>query len=197
MNRFLHLLDFYIYFKSFYYRRRDEVWLDLDGIPGRQRWRGKEGREKRRTLVNLGRNRECQGRNSLRLVFVTFYRSRRSSRRYLNEGHPSFLSFHYPNFTLVPKNFLQRRFRRTRILSLSLSLLLSFPLSKSKVEIRKKNLWAFRDRIRAIAIPHFLFVRTTTDRCPQGANPMLFLATRYSTRAQREIPTSSPLWLSR
>ena len=147
--------------------------------------------------MNLGRNRQCQGRNSLRLVFVTFYRSRRSSRRYLNEGHPSFLSFHYPNFTLVPKNFLQRRFRRTRILSLSLSLLLSFPLSKSKVEIRKKNLWAFRDRIRAIAIPHFLFVRTTTDRCPQGANPMLFLATRYSTRAQREIPTSSPLWLSR
>lgn len=69
--------------------------------------------------MNLGRNRECQGRNSLRLVFVTFYRSRRSSRRYLNEGHPSFLSFHYPNFTLVPKNFLQRRFRRTRILSLS------------------------------------------------------------------------------
>lgn len=39
-----------------------------------------EGEEERRTLANLGRNRECQGRNSLRLVFVfaAFYRSRRS-----------------------------------------------------------------------------------------------------------------------
>lgn len=37
LNRFLHLLDFYIYFKSLYYRRRDEIWLDLDNIPGRQR----------------------------------------------------------------------------------------------------------------------------------------------------------------
>lgn len=65
---------FYIYFlKAFIIEGATKfgwIWMVF-----RQRWRGKE---KRRTLVNLGRNRECQGRNSLRLVFVftAFYRSK-------------------------------------------------------------------------------------------------------------------------
>lgn len=119
-------------------------------------------------------------------------------RRYLNEGHPSPL-IPLPQFHArrMPQKFPPTSIQKdenTLSPSLSLSTFLFFLLNPRLN--RKKNLWAFRDRIRAIAILHFLFVRTTTDRCPQGANPMLFLATRYSTRAQGEIPTPSPLWLS-
>lgn len=110
----------------------------------RQRWRGKE---KRRTLVNLGRNRECQGRNSLRLVFVfaAFYRSRRSYppfRRYLNEGHPSPL-IPLPQFHArrMPQKFPPTSIQKDEN-TLSPSLSFYFPLfpSKSKVEPEEKSL---------------------------------------------------------
>lgn len=130
LSRFLHLLDFYIYFKSLYYRRRDEVWLDLDNIPGRQRWRGKEGREKRRTLVNLGRNRQCQGRN----VLVTpRFRHLLSLAKIvpaiLKRGTPILPLIPLPQFHARPKKFPPTSIQKDEnTLSVSLSTPLFSPL---------------------------------------------------------------------
>lgn len=120
---------FFFYFKSLYHRRRDEAWLDLDGIPGRQRWRMGKGRKKGgHSRIWVGT--VSQGRNSLRLVFVfaAFYRSRRSyTPAILKRETPISSPIPLPQFHARPKIF--RRFRRTRILPLPLLF-----LPKSKAE---------------------------------------------------------------
>lgn len=128
MSRFL-LFLFFFYFKSLYHRRRDEAWLDLDGIPGRQRWRMGKGRKKGGhsriwvgTVSVKGATRYASFSSSPPFIA----RGDRIPLRYLNGRHPSPL-IPLPQFHARPKIF--RRFRRTRILPLPLLF-----LPKSKAE---------------------------------------------------------------
>lgn len=152
---------FFFYFKSLYHRRRDEAWLDLDGIPGRQRWRMGKGRKKGGhsriwvgTVSVKGATRYASFSSSPPFIA----RGDRIPLRYLNGRHPSPLPFHYPNFTLVPKFSVDSEGREY-------SLFPSFSFQNPRL---KKNFWTLRDRIRVIATSHFLFARTTTDRSPRS-----------------------------
>lgn len=129
MSRFLLFLFFFLFQKPLSSKKRRSL-VGFGWYSGATEMADGEGEEERRTLANLGRNRECQGRNSLRLVFVfaAFYRSRRSyTPAILKRKTPISSPIPLPQFHARPKIF--RRFRRTRILPLPLLF-----LPKSKAE---------------------------------------------------------------